>query len=168
MRVTCHRCGTPGHLAAQYKFKDWVCYQCGKKGHLLKVCQSTPKPQDPTQVPKCKRRSAQKDSGKSSEDEFVNTIGSVKRGPDNPPPIKVQVGVDDCLIGMEVDTGASVIIMAETTYNRLWPGRSLAICDVKLCTFSKELRGGSRGGLRVLKHPPKLPKINYLLFNIVD
>ena len=24
------------------------------------------------------------------------------------------------------------------------------------------------GGLRVLKHPPKLPKIYYLLFNIVD
>ena len=24
------------------------------------------------------------------------------------------------------------------------------------------------GGLRMLKHPPKLPKINYLLFNIVD
>ena len=30
-------------------------------------------------------------------------------------------------------------------------------------------RGGSRGGgLRVLKHPPKLPKIYYLLLNIVD
>ena len=24
------------------------------------------------------------------------------------------------------------------------------------------------GGLRVLKHPPKLPKINYVLFNIVN
>ena len=28
-------------------------------------------------------------------------------------------------------------------------------------------RGGSRGGLRVLKHPPKLPKINYLLFRLI-
>ena len=27
---------------------------------------------------------------------------------------------------------------------------------------------GGGGGLRVLKHPPKLPKINYLLFNIVN
>ena len=115
MRVSCHHCGTPGHLAAQ----------CGKKGHLAKVCRSTPKPQqDPTQVLRRKRRSAQpvrgveEDSEKSSEDEFVNTIGSVRRGSDSPPPIKVQVGVDDRVIGMEVDTGASVTIMAESTYKR--------------------------------------------------
>ena len=33
---------------------------------------------------------------------------------------------------------------------------------------SIDLQGRIQGGLRVLKHPPKLPKIYYLLFNIVD
>ena len=38
--VTCHHCGTTGHLATQCKFKDWICHQCGKKGHLARVCHS--------------------------------------------------------------------------------------------------------------------------------
>ena len=29
-------------------------------------------------------------------------------------------------------------------------------------------RGGSRGGLRVLEHPPKLPKVNYLLLLLIN
>ena len=29
------------------------------------------------------------------------------------------------------------------------------------------ISGGSRGGLRVLKHPPKLPKVNYLLLLLI-
>ena len=31
----------------------------------------------------------------------------------------------------------------------------------------KSSSGGSRGGLRVLKHPPKLPKVNYLLLLLI-
>ena len=38
--ITCHRCGLPGHLAPDCKFKDRVCHTCGKKGHLAKVCRS--------------------------------------------------------------------------------------------------------------------------------
>jgi hypothetical protein len=33
------------------------------------------------------------------------------------------VGVDECMIPMEVDTGASVTIMSEPAYQKLWPAR---------------------------------------------
>ena len=39
---------------------------------------------------------------------------------------------------MEVDTGASMSLMPETTYRRLWPGRSLSATSVRLSTYSKE------------------------------
>ena len=48
------------------------------------------------------------------------------------------MGVDDCLITMEVDTGASMSIMAENTFNKLWPRRGLDSTNVKLQNYSKE------------------------------
>ena len=39
---------------------------------------------------------------------------------------------------MEVDTGASMSIMSESTFKELWPGRSLHTTDVRLQSYSKE------------------------------
>ena len=39
---------------------------------------------------------------------------------------------------MEVDTGASVSIMAEAMYRQLWPGRGLSATPIKLQTYSRE------------------------------
>ena len=54
------------------------------------------------------------------------------------PPIVVKISVDDCLITMELDTGASMSIMSEHTFKGLWPGRSLLSTDVRLQSYSKE------------------------------
>ena len=32
MGVTCHHCGTPGHLATLCRFRDRTCHKCGKEG----------------------------------------------------------------------------------------------------------------------------------------
>ena len=139
--VTCHRCG-PGHLATQCKFRDRVCHSCGKTGHLAIVCRSKFNSQKKTlKAAKTKKCSAQpvrrveEESEESSEEDFVHHIRAVKRGRNSLPPIKVQVGVDDCLVSMEVDTGASMSIMGETTFNKLWPGRGLDITDVTLQNY---------------------------------
>ena len=42
-----------------------------------------------------------------------------------------------CII-MEVDTGATVSIMSETTFQSLWPGRRLDCTEVRLQSYSKE------------------------------
>ena len=53
-------------------------------------------------------------------------------------PIKIQITVDIRSTPMEVDTGASVSLIAEATYSQLWPGRSLSTTFIKLQTYSKE------------------------------
>ena len=54
------------------------------------------------------------------------------------PPIMVDLQLDNCSVSMEVDTGASMSLISETTYKRLWPKRSLSPSEVKLHTYSKE------------------------------
>ena len=45
--------------------------------------------------------------------QLIQTLGDGREG--RQPPIKVHVEVDNCSVPMEVDTGASVFIMAEAT-----------------------------------------------------
>ena len=54
------------------------------------------------------------------------------------PPIVIKLRVDDCLVKMELDTGASMSIMSQTTFFGLWPGRSLEETDVRLQSYTKE------------------------------
>ena len=57
----------------------------------------------------------------------------------NSPPIQVKVKVDDCLLTMEVDTGASSSLRSEKTYKALWPGRGLQSTDVRLQSYNKDV-----------------------------
>ena len=50
-------------------------------------------------------------------------------------PIKV---LDECLVSMEVDTGAALSLMSEATYQRLWPRRELRTSQVRLQSYTKE------------------------------
>ena len=54
------------------------------------------------------------------------------------PPIKAHVEVEGVSIPIEVDTGASVSILSENTYHKLWPGRDLRASTIKLQTYSRE------------------------------
>ena len=54
-------------------------------------------------------------------------------------PHNVQVMVDDCLISMEVDTGAALSLVSESTFRKLWPGKRLLTSRVRLCSYSGEL-----------------------------
>ena len=65
------------------------------------------------------------DEEEGSSDSGHYNLCQVRSGSMRSPPIQVKVGVDDCLIKMEVDTGASVSLMSETLFTELWPGRSL-------------------------------------------
>ena len=53
------------------------------------------------------------------------------------PPIKVHMELDHCSVPMEVDTGASVSIMPETLYHKLWPRRGLKKTSIRLQTYSR-------------------------------
>ena len=44
------------------------------------------------------------------------------------PPYEVKVDVDDCDVRMEVDTGSSVSLVSQATYERLWSKLELSPC----------------------------------------
>ena len=120
--VTCHRCGAPGHLATTCRLRDRTCYKCGKKGHLAKVCRSKPKTQPPPGMKQKRSPSAVRRVEEDSADDPSQPVLTVHGQGNCSPPIKVHVDVDNCSLLMEVDTGASVSIIAETTFGQLWPG----------------------------------------------
>ena len=60
------------------------------------------------------------------------------RGTAHSPPIKVDVKLDDCVVKMEVDTGATMTILSETTFQGLWSGRDLQPSQVRLQAYTKE------------------------------
>ena len=140
--VTCHRCGTPGHLATVCKFRESVCHKFKKKGNLGRVCGSKSTPQPPFRGTKPKRPNShtvqQVDESDIDSDDSIQPILTVNQRQGGLPPIKVLVEVDGCSIPMEVDTGASVSIMSEIMYHKLWPRRSLGTSLIRLQTYSKE------------------------------
>ena len=77
------------------------------------------------------------DPGGDSEDSLED-IQVVKQAGGKLPPLKVSLQVDECEIPMEIDTGASMTIMSEDTYRKIWPTRKLEVSNVKLQTYSKE------------------------------
>ena len=70
-------------------------------------------------------------------DDSLASVDAVKQIGGKVPPLKVHVQIDDCDILMEVDTGASVSIMAENTYQKLWPTKELGVSGIKLQTYSR-------------------------------
>ena len=131
--LTCYRCGNAGHLASKCKVsKDMVCRSCGKPGHLQKACRSRSKSKS-TKPKKSQSKTVCRVQEDESDEEPLYHVSS--HGKSKAPPILVKVQVDDCLVTMEVDTGAAVTLVSETT----WPGQSFEATSVRLCSYSKEL-----------------------------
>ena len=116
---TCYCCGGK-HPSDKCRFKDSECHHCGKKGHIAKVCRS--KKKENAKHPRS--RSTQEKArthhvaGEESEDmtESILTVPGQRADP-----ITVTVQVNHANLEMEVDTGASVSLISEATYERLWP-----------------------------------------------
>ena len=142
-KIVCHRCGTPGHIAPKCRVdKEIVCRQCGEKGHIQKACRKQQKEPKKWHRPKSVRRIQEGDSDEGDSDgdlEADNTLYHVRSHVySNTPPLTVKMEVDNCLVTMEIDTGASMTLMSENIFNRLWPGRSLSTTKIRLCSYSKE------------------------------
>ena len=53
-------------------------------------------------------------------------------------PWNVNVDIEGITVSMQLDTGASLSLMAETTFKEHWLQRSLSSSQVKLCSYSSE------------------------------
>lgn len=147
---TCYRCGARGPIVSKCRIdKNVTCHHCRKKGHLQRACKSKEKIKDETPgandapTPKTKTKSKsthrveeEESDSDDSDDSSLRLVES--RGTAHSPPIKVDVKLDDCVVKMEVDTGAAMTIMSETTFQGLWPGRDLQPSRVRLQAYIKE------------------------------
>ncbi|KAG1935337.1 K02A2.6-like [Pimephales promelas] len=145
----CYRCGKSSHMAQECWFKDKDCRNCGKKGHIERVCQNRKQnektnPAKPGEfkksyVRKLKKKNVNqvKYSGKQQEDESDETeyshVMSVSSNSDG---YWVTPLLDGKAVPMQVDTGAAVSLMAESTYREKWPYLCLKEAKLSLKTYT--------------------------------
>ena len=105
--MVCFRCGGP-HLAPKCTVTDAECKYCKKKGHLERVCKAKARQQR-------KESAHYMESGDSdeSEDSAYNLFTITDP---NSAPIFVEVVLNSIPVQMELDTGASVSVLSNTTY----------------------------------------------------
>lgn len=129
----CYRCGGKHH-PSRCTFLDYECHYCKKKGHLAKVC----------------RKKARKEKGQPEQANVVVDEDSADHGEEYPmfhissgssKPLHVTVTVNGKQLTMEVDTGASVSIINQETFELIREGQSvleLQRSAVKLQTYTGE------------------------------
>ena len=129
--------------------KEVVCNQCGRKGHSQRACRGSQKASQPTspqgtnQGNRTVYQVREKEDRSNSAGSSLYHLRSYAVHPS--PPIKVQVKLDVCLVGMnlvgmKVDTGAAQSmksIMPKTTFRQLWPNRELLPSQIRLQAYTK-------------------------------
>ena len=123
------------HWASQCPFRHSTCHACGKRGHIKTTCHSTPRQQSKT----------------SPKTHQPNKVHTLQIGANNifrctgssTPPMCVGLTLNKANVVMEVDSGASLSLLSESTYRRLWPAAAtrppLLPSDARLHTYSGEL-----------------------------
>ena len=117
--ITCFRCGGD-HLAPACKFQksELECAICKKKGHIARVCKakaqvgSTPHKKQPK-----RNHYLDADSADAPAEGTYSALFKVKE--DSSTPITAQVIINDVPVNMEIDTGAAVTILNESTYKQI-------------------------------------------------
>jgi len=139
----CYRCGKSGHYTPKCKHKETLCSKCGKVGHLQKVCRS--KRTGPPKATDTSFKSSTEQSGAKSKP--VNAVakeGTNKyellnvTSPGKVSPWNATVDIEGVSVLMQLDTGASLSLMPETTFRELWPQRNLDSSEVRLSSYSGE------------------------------
>ena len=126
----CYRCGGK-HTAAACHCREFLCHFCKKKGHLAKMCRQ--KAKSMKEQAKFVTESDTPASGEYSA-LFQVTSGRNK-------PYRITIDVNGKPLLMEIDTGASVSVVGEGTFNNIREGKStveLQKASTQLQTYTRE------------------------------
>ena len=141
-RSQCYRCGYGGHSSDSCKFRYTKCHNCGKTGHIVRVCRSK-RPLQPQQHPPVSNQYLEEtnpdlqDNGNTSAPPEY-TMFSLEADQYTHPYV-LELQLDEKIVRMEVDTGASLSLMPLSTFRKLWPQRELLPSNVKMSTYTGEV-----------------------------
>ena len=159
---TCYRCEGSHHPNSCH-FKESQCNYCRKKGHIAKACRSRKQRQQnaPTgrERQSSQGRNQQTRRNRSTnclDDTAQDTHTSYSEAPpevlspdygmhkvlaDRVAPYNAAFTVNGAHLRMEVDTGAALSLISETTYDCLWAPElapPLTPTNIRLCTYTGE------------------------------
>ena len=116
----CYRCDG-NHQQSTCRFRDAICRSCGKKGHISKVCRSKPQHRDKDNPLKPQQNYIQVDGeippvpcpnqGSASKEDIYHLF-TVR---DRSNPMMVKLKINSSTVDMEVDTGAALSLINEST-----------------------------------------------------
>ena len=139
-RKPCYRCGRNNHTANECKFREATCHNCGKVGHIAPACRSPKKSVKSRRTPMSKPQTKwvevemePTEQASSDEELALFTIGASAS-----PPIEVKVHINDKPVVMELDTGADISIISESTYKSMFSTLSLQSFTLPLKTYTGE------------------------------
>ena len=107
----CDRTHKPGVCGA----KEWKCYSCGRKGHISKCCRNKSKVQGIADDPEEIVSSQSEDQSEEEDEMFVGKIVNVNQ---ISKPEFLNVSVNEKVIKMEIDSGASVTVISRDVYKQ--------------------------------------------------
>lgn len=127
----------------QCRFIEATCHTCGKKGHISPACRSKlDRPKQPAYDRKPKRRGETKwvgpDSGSESTDESTDEMALYTIRAKSTPPIMITLQLNQQNTVMELDTGAAMSLISETTKQELFPELTPRSSAVLLKTYTGE------------------------------
>ena len=138
----CYRCGRAGHAPNACVFRQAKCFNCGKSGHVASVCRS-------------KKKQTEGHSSKRSppgRTQWVDTEITEPQASVNEPaeeliwqlgaktsrPYQAILEVNGQSLTMEIDTGAAVSLISQTTQEELFPSARLDKSSLVLRTYTDE------------------------------
>lgn len=145
----CYRCGKVGHQPEDCWCKDINCRNCGKRGHIERACKNKKTQLNKNTEPKKKHhqkfkqkqvnqienfQQAQSDSETEGEDALcVLSVSGDERG------YWVTPLIDGKPVHMQVDTGAAVSLVSQTTSKEMLPHRTPQPSNITLKTYTGEI-----------------------------
>ena len=131
LESACYRCGGQ-HWAKECRFKDSVCNYCRRKGHIQLACRNRAsqwQDKQPTQgsqsgsTNNVAAEPAPTDSTDATPgpEALVIEYPLYVVGTDRVAPYTAAVQINGVDLTMEIDTGAAVSLISESTYTQLWP-----------------------------------------------